>query len=348
MLSLKIPPTPKDETTRLRKLAELELLYTPAEARFDAITGLAQSTFGVPIALVSLVAESCQWFKSAQGLTASQTGREVSFCGHAIHGDGALVVPDTRLDPTFADNPLVTGEPFIRFYAGHPLRYQGSAMGTLCVIDRVPRTFSAEDRETLGNLAAWAENELALRVLSDAQHELIRELDEARRESLVDPLTKVWNRKGMDELLPREFAEAVRHGQEVVMMLLDVDHYKAVNDCHGHAFGDLVLKEIAQRARSTLRPSDLIARYGGDEFLMFAANCSWQTGMQLANRIRARVASERITLDTISLSLSVSIGLCSARASAATELSTLFQTADQALYRAKAAGRHRVEYQAAE
>ena len=115
------PPVPADEPVRLIALRALNLLDTPAEERFERITRTAIRTFDVPIALISLVDAERQWIKSCQGFAISETPRSISFCGHAILQDQALVIPDARLDPRFVDNPLVTGGPHIRFYAGQPL-----------------------------------------------------------------------------------------------------------------------------------------------------------------------------------------------------------------------------------
>lgn len=157
-----IPATPKDETERVAELCLLDVLDTPAEERFDRITRTAQSLFAVPIALISLVDQERQWFKSRQGLGAEQTPRSVSFCGHAILGEGVFVIEDADADPRFMDNPLVTDAPFVKFYAGVPLRGpQGHKLGTLCLIDHVARKIKAADLEGLRDLAAWAEAELA-------------------------------------------------------------------------------------------------------------------------------------------------------------------------------------------
>lgn len=162
-------PIPADDELRLADLCALDMLDTAPEARFDRITQAAQRLFGVPIALVSLVDRDRQWFKSRAGLDAAETPRNISFCGHAIHLDHALVVPDASIDPRFADNPLVTGELHLRFYAGTPLRSRnGRALGTLCLIDRQPRTLSADELTLLADLGAWAERELNLRELEEA------------------------------------------------------------------------------------------------------------------------------------------------------------------------------------
>lgn len=128
-------PLPEDEPRRLAVLRSYGVLDTPAEARFDRITGLVSAVVGAPIVLVSLVDADRQWFKSRHGLEAEETGRDVSLCGHAILSDEPLVVPDATRDARFADNPLVTGPPRLRTYAGVPLVAPcGARIGTLCAI----------------------------------------------------------------------------------------------------------------------------------------------------------------------------------------------------------------------
>lgn len=146
-------PIPINETQRLNALQSLLVLDTPPEERFDRITRFAAAEFNVPVALVSLIDDKRQWFKARVGLDACETSRDISFCGHAIEGDDVLVVEDARLDPRFADNPLVTGGPLIRFYAGAPLILpEGLSVGTLCVIDTTPRAFSRIDQSILSAL----------------------------------------------------------------------------------------------------------------------------------------------------------------------------------------------------
>lgn len=151
----------QDEENRLAALNDLGILDTPAEERFDRITRLAASIFKVPMALVSLVDRERQWFKSARGLDVSETPRETSFCAHAINSREVLVIPDTFQDLRFADNPLVTHEPRIRFYAGCPIFVGAHCVGTLCVLDNRPRQIDAEAVSLLCDLAALAEFELA-------------------------------------------------------------------------------------------------------------------------------------------------------------------------------------------
>jgi PAS domain S-box-containing protein len=158
-------PLPPDEPARLRALHEFEILDTPPEREFDDITALAAQICGVPIALISLVDETRQWFKSRVGIPADQTPREAAFCAHALASPGVLQVPDALADARFVNNPLVVGEPGIRFYAGAPLLTpEGNALGTLCVIDRVPRQLTAEQAGALQVLSRYVMTQLQLRL----------------------------------------------------------------------------------------------------------------------------------------------------------------------------------------
>jgi PAS domain S-box-containing protein len=166
------PPLPDDESERLERLRQLGLLDTPADERFDRIVRLASRALGVPVALVTLVDQHRQWFKARVGVEVAETPREISFCGHAILGEGTMVVPDAAADPRFADNPMVAGGPRVRFYAACPLLAGPlrSAVGTLCVADTAPRAFSAEDRATLADMARLVEREIAFAGMEGAWH----------------------------------------------------------------------------------------------------------------------------------------------------------------------------------
>jgi hypothetical protein len=153
-----IAPFPKDEPERLQCLLHSHILDTAPESDFDDITSLASHVCQTPIALISLIDRNRQWFKSKVGLEASETSRDVAFCAHAILQRQVFVISDTLKDPRFAGNPLVTAEPFIRFYAGIPLLSpEGYALGTLCVIDQVPRDLSYIQLEHLKALGRQAE-----------------------------------------------------------------------------------------------------------------------------------------------------------------------------------------------
>lgn len=146
-------PIPANDKERLAALRELLILDTPPEERFDKVVRFAAEEFDMPIALLSLIDENRQWFKANVGLDACETGRDISFCGHAILQPDIFVIPDSRADERFADNPIVTGEPYVIFYAGAPLKLaSGFAVGTLCLIDHKPRQLDATEMAILTTL----------------------------------------------------------------------------------------------------------------------------------------------------------------------------------------------------
>lgn len=248
---MKAPDTPPDESTRLETLRSLKLLDSAPEERFDRLTRLARRMFGVPISLVSLVDSDRQWFKSVQGLEASETPREISFCGHAILGDDIFMIPDALEDERFVDNPLVLNEPNIRFYAGCPLKVSnGSKLGTLCIIDREPRKFTEEDLELLRDLAIMAEQEIAAVQLAS-----------------LDELTLISNRRGFMALAQQALNMCNRKQLSSSLLLFDLDDFKPINDQFGHAEGDKALIAFADQMRKVFRSSDVFARVGGDEFV---------------------------------------------------------------------------------
>ena len=161
---MKVAKLPKDELKRLEALKFYKILDTLPEKSFDDLTFLASEICGTPVALVSLVDESRQWFKSAQGIDATETPRDVAFCAHAILKDEIFEVPDSHKDERFADNPLATGDTNVRFYAGAPLKTpSGHNIGTLCVIDNKPRELSESQRQSLAALSRQVVSLLELR-----------------------------------------------------------------------------------------------------------------------------------------------------------------------------------------
>lgn len=154
-------PLPPDEQERVAALHELHILDTLTEERFDRLVRFVKQKLQVPIALISLVDTNRQWFKTCIGLPVSETSRDASFCAYAILGEGILVIPDATKDERFVDNPSVTGPPFIRFYAGCPLREpQGHKIGTLCLIDRLPRLLDEQQLQRLTRIASMVEHQI--------------------------------------------------------------------------------------------------------------------------------------------------------------------------------------------
>ncbi len=175
---------PEGEAQRLAALETYAVLDTPAEPGFDDIVRIASQICGTPMALISLIDDRRQWFKAALGVDLSETPREIAFCASAIEQTGLFAVPDTAADPRFADNPLVTGEPGLRFYAGAPLvTPEGHALGTLCVLDRQPRQLSTDQADALAALARQVMVQLELRRAVQRQA-----ADERHRRMLVEEL----------------------------------------------------------------------------------------------------------------------------------------------------------------
>jgi diguanylate cyclase (GGDEF)-like protein len=257
---MKAPATSIDEAVRLTTLRSLDILDSLGEERFDRLTRMAKHMFRVPIALVSLVDENRQWFKSCIGLEVSETSRDISFCGHAILGDEVFVIPDTLKDDHFADNPLVLEDPHIRFYAGCPIRVaNGSRIGTLCIIDQVPRDFCAEDEELLKDLAAMVEQELT-----------------AVQLATLDEMTNLTNRRGFMGVANKILSLCVRNQIPATLAFIDLNNFKSINDQHGHAEGDRALVDFSQQLATAFRSSDVVARLGGDEFVVLFTGTSRQ------------------------------------------------------------------------
>ncbi|MBC7608381.1 MAG: PAS domain S-box protein [Polaromonas sp.] len=174
---MKLSPIPTNDSERLAALYHYDILDTEAEAEFDDFTRLAAQICGVPMALISLVDRDRQWFKSRFGFDATEGARDVSFCGHAIFGQNVFEISDATRDERFIDNPLVTGDPNIRFYAGAPLLTRnGSAIGTLCVFDLQPRALTGEQIQALEALSRQVVRQLDLRLLVRREKEQNREL----------------------------------------------------------------------------------------------------------------------------------------------------------------------------
>lgn len=253
---MKQPDIPEDERARLETLRSLAILNTPPEEEFDRLTRMAKRLFNVPIALVSLVDENRQWFKSCVGLDASETPRDISFCGHAILGDTPFIIPDTIDDDRFKDNPLVTNAPHIRFYAGCPLKApNGQKLGTLCIIDQEPRALDQDDMEALIDLASMVEREfLALQLAT------------------TDELTNISNRRGFTLLAEHSLLACRRENLPASLLFIDLDNFKPINDTFGHSEGDQALITFSNQLKGSFRSSDIVARIGGDEFVVLLTN----------------------------------------------------------------------------
>jgi diguanylate cyclase (GGDEF)-like protein len=316
-------PKSLDEEGRLAALFRYDVLDTPPEAPFEKITSLVRDVLQVPICAVSLVDREHQWFKSIQGLDTRRTPRSISFCTHTIRTDEALIVPDALQDLRFSTNPLVLGEPHIRSYAGVPLQSpDGYNVGALCAIDVVPREFSEAQLGILGSFASLVVDELELRRIAERDH-----------------LTGALTRRGFVEQVNKEISRCRRHGRRSVLVLMDIDHFKRVNDSHGHPAGDAVLKAVASACGQSLRENDLFGRLGGEEFGILLTETDAGGGLEASEKLRKAIEGLRVDVAG-GIRVTASFGV-SSFAESASKAEDWIARADEALYSAKRAGRNR-------
>ena len=270
-------PIPKEafeprQAERLTALDALHILDTPTEPAFDDLARLAAEICEADMAAVSFLAGHRQWFKAAINLP-RETPISQSFCMHVVERDSLMVVEDATKNNSFAGNALVTGKPGIRFYAGTPIHDPaGTALGALCVIDSRPRPGGLTDlqQRALSTLAVQVERLLEMRLLlaqrdahMSAQHQLTSDLTKALHH---DVLTGLPNRAAFYSALKTVTESRCRNGGRAALLLVDLDHFKQVNDWLGHDAGDAVLRDFAIKLRGAIRAGDIVARLGGDEF----------------------------------------------------------------------------------
>ena len=343
------------EVARLRALRDCAILDTPPEAAFDDLVRIASAICEVPMGSVTLIDGDRQWFKARRGLEAAQTPREHSFCSHAIRDpERTMVVEDALDDPRFRDNPYVTGAPHVRFYAGAPLLAGGQPVGAFCVMDARPRQLQDHQFDALEALSRQASALLELRRLARALNHQLRERAwyerqlvaqreelEARNRDLTeqtrtDPLTGLDNRRAFAVRLESAIRAVEAGGAPLHVAIVDIDHFKAVNDLHGHQEGDRVLQAVAGALGAQNAARGRVARYGGEEFVLLMAGLAQDQALLQCEYLREAVSA----LPT-GFPVTVSIGLAGHRAGDTPD--SLFERADRALYAAKRGGRDRVE-----
>ncbi len=459
------------EQARLATLDRLNLLDTPAESEFDTIVKLAQRLTGCKIALVSLVDKDRQWFKSKIGLEVDETPREFAFCAHAVAADDVLVVPDATRDDRFSSNPLVTGAPNIRFYAGVPIHAETQRspsrrvpLGTLCVIDDQPRDVDPGDMKLLAELAQVVETLIAARASAaaavriaeerertlqalDRKHRQLRqaermakigswrltladnqaewseqtyaihgvppgdgkpldsaldfyppkaraivtealertmatgepfdvetdfttaqgefrrvrsmgeiEMDKGQPVALIgvfqdvtarytmeealrqvahtDELTRIASRGRFNEVVDDKIKATIANAERCALLLIDLDHFKAVNDRFGHHAGDEVLRVMAARLNADYLSNCFAARLGGDEFVLLISDQAILK--DLAGLLRRLLYDLQYTVSTngVTLNVSATIGACWL-GGPVKDRGELLRNADAALYEAK-------------
>ncbi|MDH3607227.1 MAG: diguanylate cyclase, partial [Acidimicrobiia bacterium] len=289
---------PANETQRLAALAEYDILDSLPEAAYDDITHLASELCEAPIAAVSLIDEERQWFKSTFGLEVSETPRDQAFCAHAILGTEVMVVPDAQGDARFADNPLVTSDPAIRFYAGAPLTTPGGeVLGTLCVIDHVERKLTAAQERSLVALARQVMAQLELRRLITEQRQNRRRLEKAndrlQEASVTDDVSGFHNTRFLHQYLDQHLDSS----EKLSLVFFDMDGFKEVVDAHGHLLGARMLREVAETVARHLGVDDRLVRYGGDEYVVILPGQDSAAALEKAERMKEAISAELFLTD---------------------------------------------------
>ncbi len=330
-----------EELRRLDALRRYAILDTPPEPNFDRITRLASSIFNHPVCTLALADRDRFWFKSRYGVDATEMPRHMAFCDQTIQGSDVFVVRDASKDHRFAEAPVVAGPPHFRFYAGAPLvTPSGSRIGSLCVLDTEPQAgFSVTNQEILSDLAVTVVELLEART---REIELSRCTGEIAHLARHDPLTGLPNRRRLGEV-SGEVCRRAGTGEATALLYLDLDGFKAVNDRHGHACGDELLRQVADRLRAALPVGAHVARLGGDEFAVLIQE---EGGVERAALALAQTLvwalGRPYQISGHRLEIGVSIGI--ACGEHGTDLDEALREADAALYIAKAQGRGRYAF----
>ncbi|WP_111642427.1 EAL domain-containing protein [Marinimicrobium alkaliphilum] len=261
------------ERDRIAALKRLKLLDTPDEARFDRFTRLAQRLFHVPMALITLLDENRQWFKSRQGLSLSETPRSVAFCSKAIETDEMLIVADASRDPRFRDNPYVQGPPHVRFYAGQPLcTPEGHKVGTLCVMDSEVRMLSPQDQKLLRELGLLLEQELALNA-RDA----------------TDQTTGLVSKSVFRRQADAAFELCKRLDLSATFISLQLSSIALTNQALGRDQGDAIIQEAGRILAQVAGSADILGRYRGTEVAAIQLEMKEKDALTLAQHLNAYI-----------------------------------------------------------
>jgi diguanylate cyclase (GGDEF)-like protein len=324
-----------DDAARIAAVRALDSLHTEPEPFFENAVRLAAVICGTPISFITVLdGGEQQWFKSRVGLSVSETHRQRAFCALAINQTDLFIVEDATKDIRFKENPLVTGSPGIRFYASMPLRtLAGYSLGTLCVIDTIPRILTVEQQAALRLLSSQVENQIAMQ---NSLEQLQRANGQLQELTITDALTGLCNRRGFDKELQQGLEGATRYDLDFALLMIDVDHFKGFNDTFGHGEGDEVLKRVARLLMEGSRSTDIVCRYGGEEFGVLLPNTDLNAALLLGERLCRLIASTAWNRRPVTVSLGAS-----ANTGGLQDPAILVRRADLALYEAKTQGRNR-------
>jgi diguanylate cyclase (GGDEF)-like protein len=322
----------------------LNLINAPIEKRFERITRLAKKIYNVKIAGINFLDEQYVWVKSIQGLDTYETSSDVTFCRYTVLRDRILTIPDALKDPRFSNNPYVINEPYIRFYAGYPLKIgSNKIVGTFCIVDTAPRTFSLEERSYFKDLGELVENEINNTTRSHIQQQMLQELNTVKRNALTDTLTKLWNRRALNTFLEHLLSTSQKKKNLFGFAILDIDNFKQINDKFGHLRGDQALKIVAKCMLQSIREEDVVGRWGGEEFVIMVESDNKDHIKNIAERVRTSISREKIEITPDNfIYLTVTIGLVIIENKAINIADKVLALADTALYEGKKSGKNKI------
>jgi diguanylate cyclase (GGDEF)-like protein len=332
-----------DETVQLVALSATGQLETPDDYAFDCAAHIGSQLFNVPLCVLILAGVEQDWTNSCVSLEVHETSIINWLCDQVVDTGEPIVVEDVLTDARFARNRYAIQRSRIRFYAGYPIRAaSGVVLGALCLINFEPMQFPSEQLWRFRELAFLTELSLFARRIGTAQKALVAKLDVARRESLVDPLLRIWNRGGITTIIDQLHKSSIGDRVPFSILMIDIDRFKRINDRHGHIAGDTVLKAVTRALQAAVRPDDEVGRYGGEEFIAILPNTNAAMATELAHRLNKAVAELRVHTPTGLVGCTVSIGIAEWAPRWLEPVEVLVHRADMAMLSAKQQGRDRV------
>jgi diguanylate cyclase (GGDEF)-like protein len=334
-------PGQSDEHHRLAALHRYDALDAPAGDDFTFLTELAAKVCDVPYSFITLVDAERAVIKSCTGLALDSMPRSQCYCSLAVLGDAATEIRDLSKDSRTAGMPLTAEAPCMRMYSSVPLTTSdGHAIGTLCVMDTKPGRLSTSQRAMLRKLARQV---MALFELRANEKALQASMSELETLATTDELTGLHNRRSLMNRLRFEVARTRRFRTPLSAVMLDVDHFKNINDEFGHQLGDEVLAAIGRLVRENVRVIDVAGRYGGEELCILLPNTPLEGARKFAETLRSRIEAQVHSAGARTVAVTASLGVGSFNHMDIDDAEMLLKQADAALYRAKAKGRNRVE-----
>ncbi|HTD06340.1 sensor domain-containing diguanylate cyclase [Undibacterium sp.] len=334
-------PRPEDEAARLQTLRRFAILDSAADADFDFLAEMAAVVCDVPYAFIALVDAERVWFKSCFGAGATQMPRDEEYCSWAILEERGLHIPNLAADARTAYLPLTLGPPHYQMYCGANLISAGGhRIGTLCVLDTQTRALSGQQVRLLTGLAGQA---MALLELRARDRELGAAQSVMQKLATYDDLTGMLNRRALLARLQEEVERARRIVHPLSIIMLDLDHFKQINDDHGHMAGDVVLHGVGKLLRERLRVTDSAGRYGGEEICLILPGTSLYDATAVAEKLRQALAAAEFVTAAGSITVTASFGIAAGQPGPALTPVALLAAADNAMYHAKENGRNRVE-----